>query len=129
MSTVTTKVTRAESLLKSLSHENERWEKSSASFNSILQSMIGDGLLLAAFLTYSGYFDFKTRSLLATKWKDSLDSIGIIYRPELSMVESLSKASERLQWELLGLPSDSLSMENGVILDHCLRFPLIIDPR
>ena len=129
MSTVTTKVTRAESLLKSLSHENERWEKSSASFNSILQSMIGDGLLLAAFLTYSGYFDFKTRSLLATKWKDSLDSIGIIYRPELSMVESLSKASERLQWELLGLPSDSLSMENGVILDHCIRFPLIIDPR
>ena len=129
MSTVTTKVTRAESLLKSLGHESERWEKSSASFTNILQSMIGDGLLLAAFLTYTGYFDFKTRSLLASKWKDTLDSIGIIYRSELSMVESLSKASERLQWESLGLPGDLLSMENGVILDHCIRFPLIIDPR
>lgn len=51
METVTTKVTRAESLLTSLSHESERWSKSSETFQTIMKSLVGDGLLMAAFLT------------------------------------------------------------------------------
>jgi len=128
MVTVKTKVDRAGSLIKSLSHESDRWAKSSDGFQEILRSLIGDGLLLAAFLTYSGFFDFKTRHALTKKWRDTLDVIGIDYRTELGTVEALSKASDRLQWQAFGLPSDSLSLENGVILDHCVRFPLIIDP-
>jgi dynein heavy chain 1 len=61
METVTSKVDRAEKLLKSLGHESQRWEKSSESFQTILQSLVGDSLLLASFLTYSGFFDFKNR--------------------------------------------------------------------
>lgn len=128
MDTVKTKVSRAESLLQSLGHESQRWEKSSSNFSNILQCVIGDGLLLGAFLTYTGYFDFKTRGILLNTWRDILDSIGILYRDQLSMVESLSKASDRLEWEVLGLPADSLSMENGVILSRCKRYPLVIDP-
>lgn len=97
METVKTKVSRAESLLNSLSQESERWEKSSSGFKHILQSIIGDGLLLASFLTYFGYFDFKTRIGLMQKWRNTLDVIGINYRDELSMVESLSKASDRIE--------------------------------
>ena len=125
---VTTKVDRAESLIKSLSHESERWSKSSEGFQLILQSIVGDGLLMASFLTYSGFFDFKARLSLMKKWRVALDTLGIEYRDGLSMVETLSKASDRLLWQAQGLPSDSLSLENGVILDHCVRFPLIIDP-
>ena len=51
MEVVTTKVTRAESLLKSLSHESERWSKSSQTFQTIMKSLVGDALLMAAFLT------------------------------------------------------------------------------
>lgn len=128
METVTTKVDRAESLIKSLSQESERWSKSSETFQSILKSLVGDGLLMAAFLTYSGFFDFKARIALAKRWREVLDLLGIEYRNELSMVDSLSKASERLEWESNGLPGDALSLENGVVLEHCVRFPLIIDP-
>lgn len=128
METVTTKVERAESLLKSLGQESERWEKSSNSFQNILRSLVGDGLLMAAFLTYSGFFDFKNRSMMMDRWKNSLDVLGIEYREDLGVVESLSKASARLEWQAGGLPGDHLSLENGVILDHAVRFPLIIDP-
>jgi len=128
METVSTKVGRAESLIKSLSRESERWSKSSEGFQSILRNLVGDALLMAGFLTYSGFFDFKTRLLLAQKWRTSLDVLGIEYREGLGMVESLSTASQRLQWESMGLQDDSLSMENGVILDECVRFPLVIDP-
>lgn len=128
MEAVSQKVERAESLLKSLAHESERWQKSSDGFQTILKSLVGDGLLMAAFLTYSGFFDFKNRSLMMDKWKNSLDVLGIDYREDLGVVECLSKASARLHWQADGLPGDQLSMENGVILDHAVRFPLVIDP-
>jgi len=128
MINVKKKVDRAGSLIKSLSYESERWASSSEGFQEILKSLVGDGLLLAAFLTYSGFFDFKTRIVLMKKWRSTLDAIGIEYRSDLSVVESLSKAADRLKWTELGLQSDSLSTENGVILSRCVRFPLVIDP-
>ena len=128
MEIVTTKVDRAESLMTSLSQESERWSKSSEGFQAILRNLVGDGLQMAAFLTYSGFFTFNTRGLLLQQWRSALDLLGIEFREDLSMIESLSKASERLAWQSQGLPSDSLSLENGVILDRCVRFPLVIDP-
>lgn len=128
METVSTKVNRAESLIHSLSKESDRWSKSSSSFEHILQNLVGDCLLMAAFLTYNGFFDFKARSVLMKRWRSSLDLLGVEYREHLSMTEVLSNASDRLQWQSQGLPTDSLSIENGVILEHCMRFPLIIDP-
>jgi dynein heavy chain 1, cytosolic len=128
MENVKTKVERAESLLKSLGHESERWSKSSEGFQAMMRGLVGDALLMASFLTYSGFFSFKVRGLLLGKWENSLDLLGIEHRTELGIVESLSTASERLVWQSQGLPGDQLSLENGVILDHCIRFPLIIDP-
>lgn len=128
METVKEKVNRAESLINSLTKESDRWSKSSTGFEHVLQNLVGDSLLMAAFLTYTGFFDFKARKTLMKKWRESLDVLGIVYREHLSMTEVLSQASDRLKWHSQGLPVDSLSVENGVILDHCMRFPLIIDP-
>lgn len=128
MQSVTTKVHRAESLLKSLGHESERWEASSKGFQASLRNLVGDCLLYSAFLTYCGFFDFKTRHVMNRRWMDSLERLGIEFHEEIGMVESLSKASDRLTWKSQGLPGDQLSLENGVILEHAIRFPLLIDP-
>jgi len=157
MTAVSTKIERAESLLTSLGHESERWSKSSETFETIMRSLVGDGLLMSAFLTCkfspdllhkrtytlwasphpfhvlvpltdSGFFDFKTRANMMDQWKGSLESLGIEFRDDLGIVESLSTASQRLTWTTEGLPGDKLSLENGVILDHGTRFPLVIDP-
>jgi dynein heavy chain 1 len=128
MESVSKKVDRAESLLKSLGHESERWEKSAEGFQSILRSLVGDSLLLGAFLTYSGFFDFKNRSIMMERWKNTLEILGIECHEELGIVESLSTGRQRVQWESEGLLGDQLSLENGVILEHAVRFPLLIDP-
>jgi dynein heavy chain 1 len=128
MDAVTTKIDRAESLLKSLSHESERWAKSSELFQTVMKSLIGDALLMAGFLTYAGFFDFKTRATMTEKWQNTLESLDIDFRSDLGLVEALSTASQRLTWQSLGLPGDHLSLENGVILEHGVRFPLVIDP-
>jgi dynein heavy chain 1, cytosolic len=62
------------------------------------------------------------------KWKENLDLLGIEFREDMSIIESLSTASQRLTWQSEGLPSDKLSLENGVIIDRGIRFPLVIDP-
>jgi dynein heavy chain 1, cytosolic len=128
METVTTKIERAESLLKSLGHESKRWAKSAKTFQTIMPRLVGDGLLMAGFLTYAGFFDFKTRAVMMAQWQQTLESLGIDFREDLGIVESLSTASKRLKWQSEGLPGDHLSLENGVILDHGIRFPLVIDP-
>jgi dynein heavy chain 1, cytosolic len=51
MLSVTTKIDRAESLLLSLGRESERWTKSSQTFQMIMRNLVGDGLLMSAFLT------------------------------------------------------------------------------
>ena len=109
MESVTTKVERAESLLQSLGHESERWTKSSEAFAVIMKCLVGDGLLMAAFLTYCGFFDFQTRAAMLHKWKDALDLLGIDVREDLGIVETLSTAAERLSWQSQGLHNDQLS--------------------
>ena len=65
---------------------------------------------------------------MMTKWQSTLEILGIEFREDLGIVESLSTASQRLAWVAEGLPTDRLSVENGVILDRTMRFPLVIDP-
>ncbi len=64
-------------------------------------------------------------------WREYLSDIGIIFRAEMSLTEFTSKASDRLNWQSHGLPSDDLCIENGIILSRIKsthRFALIIDP-
>merc|ERR1711976_813889 len=46
----------------------------------------------------------------------------------LSMVEYLSKPSDRLSWAENKLPSDDLCLQNAIILNRFRRYPLVIDP-
>lgn len=57
-------MSRAEALLLNLEQERERWSVSSESFTKQLESLLGDGLLGAAFITYIGVFDYRTRKVL-----------------------------------------------------------------
>jgi len=127
---VKAKVQRAETLLKSLASEQGRWEASSTTFEAQLGTLCGDGLLAAAFATYGGIFDHKTRQTLRDKWRTLAEDLGIPHRGDLCDAPAvyLSKASQRLQWQQWGMASDDLCVENAVVLDRFHRFPLVVDP-
>jgi len=44
-------------LLKSLASEKERWEAGSEAFNQQMATIIGDVLLMSAFMAYSGNYN------------------------------------------------------------------------
>jgi len=90
--------------------------------------LVGDALLSAAFLTYAGAFDHRSRGLLAEEWRDTLERLGVPFRHDLSPADYLAKPAQMLEWHSYGLPKDQLCMENSIILQRFNRFPLVIDP-
>ena len=40
-----------------------------------------------------------------------------------------SHLSQVREWVLAGLPSDDVSIDNGILVTRCKRWPLMIDPQ
>uniref|UniRef100_A0A8R1U2J5 Dynein heavy chain, cytoplasmic n=1 Tax=Onchocerca volvulus TaxID=6282 RepID=A0A8R1U2J5_ONCVO len=128
LATVKEKVGRSTQLLGSLGSERDRWNGSCDGFSQQMDSLIGDALLSAAFLTYSGYYDQQLRDLLFHRWTAFVEQAEIKHRSDLARVEYLSSVDERLEWNKNGLPVDDLCTENAIMLHRFNRYPLIIDP-
>lgn len=128
MGRVQSKVDRSMRLLNSLSSERSRWEESSKTFETQMQTIIGDVFLAAAFVAYGGLYDQQYRRAMLEDWSLHLSNSGIAHKQQNSLSEYLSTADERQQWHEHGLPVDDLCTENAVMLKRYNRYPLIIDP-
>ncbi|XP_073783095.1 cytoplasmic dynein 1 heavy chain 1 isoform X2 [Danio rerio] len=128
LAAVEAKVNRSTALLKSLSAERERWEKTSETFKNQMSTIAGDCLLSAAFIAYAGYFDQQMRQNLFTTWSHHLQQANVQFRTDIARTEYLSNADERLRWQANSLPADDLCTENAIMLKRFNRYPLIIDP-
>ena len=128
MSRVENKVNRSVKLLDSLSAERTRWESGSKSFETQISTIVGDVLVAAAFLAYSGLYDQQLRKAMVDDWLHQLAQSGIKYKMHNPVTEYLSNADERLKWHEHALPVDDLCTENAIILKRFNRYPLIIDP-
>jgi dynein heavy chain 1 len=128
MSRVQFKVDRSVRLLDSLSSERVRWEEGSKSFETQIGTLVGDVLVAAAFLAYSGLYDQQFRKNMMEDWLHQLQLSGINFKQHNPVTEYLSTADERLGWQGNSLPVDDLCTENAIILKRFNRYPLIIDP-
>ncbi|KAI2637206.1 cytoplasmic dynein heavy chain [Hypomontagnella submonticulosa] len=128
MSRVEFKVNRSVRLLDSLSSERTRWEDGSKSFETQISTLVGDVLVAAAFLAYSGLYDQTFRKAMMEDWLHQLHLSGVNFKPHNPVTEYLSTADERLSWQENTLPVDDLCTENAIILKRFNRYPLIIDP-
>uniref|UniRef100_A0A8C3AR66 Cytoplasmic dynein 1 heavy chain 1 n=1 Tax=Cyclopterus lumpus TaxID=8103 RepID=A0A8C3AR66_CYCLU len=128
LAAVEAKVNRSTALLKSLSAERDRWEKTSETFKNQMSTIAGDCLLSAAFISYAGYFEQQMRQNLFTTWSHHLQQANIQFRTDIARTEYLSNADERLRWQANSLPADDLCTENAIMLKRFNRYPLIIDP-
>ncbi|WFD35587.1 hypothetical protein MCUN1_002443 [Malassezia cuniculi] len=128
MERVQQRVARSVELLDGLASEKERWEAGSHTFAEILATLTGDSLLCAAYITLAGFFDQAYREAMWSRWRGRLERVGIRFRPELEFSSFLATADEKALWVSHGLHDDALSVDNAVMLQHCTRYPLVIDP-
>ncbi|XP_029979746.1 dynein heavy chain 5, axonemal [Sphaeramia orbicularis] len=123
------KMANATALIDGLGGEKVRWTESSAGFQTQIRHLVGDVLLSTGFLSYAGPFNQEYRSLLLELWKKDMEEHHIPFSPELNVIGLLVDAATVSEWNLQGLPSDDLSIQNGIVVTKAPRYPLLIDPQ
>ncbi|XP_041975311.1 dynein axonemal heavy chain 8 [Aricia agestis] len=123
------KMDAASALINGLSGERIRWTDQCAQFRSEIERLVGDVLLLTGFLSYAGPFNQEFRILLHTSWLNELLKRKIPVSVSLNITEQLTDTATIGEWNLCGLPTDELSIQNGIIVNKASRFPLLIDPQ
>ncbi|XP_026147559.1 dynein heavy chain 5, axonemal isoform X2 [Mastacembelus armatus] len=123
------KMANAKALIDGLGGEKVRWTESSAGFQTQIKHLVGDVLLSTGFLSYAGPFNQEFRSLLLELWKKEMEEKLIPFSPDLNVIGLLVDNATVSEWNLQGLPSDDLSIQNGIVVTKASRYPLLIDPQ
>eukprot|EP00792_Barthelona_sp_PAP020_P008883 TRINITY_DN3255_c1_g1_i1.p1 TRINITY_DN3255_c1_g1~~TRINITY_DN3255_c1_g1_i1.p1 ORF type:complete len:3803 (+),score=1118.83 TRINITY_DN3255_c1_g1_i1:106-11514(+) len=120
----------ATKLIQGLAGERTRWSEQAKEFHQILKSLVGDIALASAFLSYAGPFNTQFRNLLiAHHWRKDLAVRSIPYSNNFNFKTFLTTETQIGEWFIQGLPSDDLSVQNGLITTTTSRYPLMVDPQ
>jgi dynein heavy chain, axonemal len=120
---------RAGKLTSALGDEGVRWQQTADDIEAAMTLLVGDVLVSAASISYSGAFTGPYRQHLLRAWVARCFKLGIPISEGVSLKSTLASAVEIREWSMLGLPSDEVSIDNGILVKHGKRWPLMIDPQ
>ena len=124
------KLERAEKLVSGLAGEKDRWENSIVLYEEQIGCLPGDVVIAAALMSYAGPFPSEYRDdLVAKTWLPQVKQLGIPSSAALDFALFLEDPYDVRDWNIQGLPADSFSTENGVVVTRGSRWPLLIDPQ
>lgn len=66
---------------------------------------------------------------MTVKWVETCKKYGIPSPPSFSLRDALGDPIKIRAWGLAGLPNDSFSIDNGIMVANARRWPLMIDPQ
>ena len=120
---------RAEKLIGGLGGEEVRWKQEAASLATQLHFVTGDAFLATAAISYYGAFTGEFRSRLVGEWRSVCEQLAIPLSAGFSLQSTLATPHDIRSWLSNGLPNDSTSVDSGVVVKRCQRYPLCIDPQ
>jgi dynein heavy chain len=120
---------RAEKLISGLSVEGARWKETVSFLSESILAQIGDVFLAAASISYYGPFTGAFRQRIVEKWTSHAQELGIPCSANYSLSSALGSPVEIREWQLNGLPTDSTSSDNAILVTRGERWPLMIDPQ
>jgi dynein heavy chain len=123
------KLTRAKNLIDGLGSEKDLWENNIRELGEQNITILGDILLSAAFTVYMGPLTSIYRGTLLALWVKEVDREGIAHTDDYSLNRIMGDPIKIREWNLATLPTDSLSIENGIISTLTDSFPLLVDPQ
>jgi dynein heavy chain len=124
------KMEQAATLINGLAGERQRWTEDAKNFKDQKKRLVGDCALGCAFISYCGPFnqDFR-RLLIMDRFHADCERRDLPVTRNLDITSFLADSSTIGNWNLQGLPTDSLSIQNGILVTSSKRYPLLIDPQ
>eukprot|EP00753_Platysulcus_tardus_P001936 PLAT11596.28.p1 GENE.PLAT11596.28~~PLAT11596.28.p1 ORF type:complete len:1478 (+),score=919.34 PLAT11596.28:361-4434(+) len=124
-----TKLDRAQRLISGLGGEKDRWTNASMELGEQYDNLVGDILLSAGVVAYLGAFTSSYRASCVREWEGRLRDHNIPSSSTFSLRTTLGEQVAIRGWMLDGLPPDSFSINNAIMLTNSTRWPLMIDPQ
>ena len=109
------KLDRAEKLIGGLGGEKTRWSKAAKELGVQYENLTGDVLISAGVVAYLGAFTSAFRQQQIDEWVKICRAKGIPCSSTFSLNATLGEQVLIRQWKIFGLPTDSFSIENGII--------------
>ncbi|CAM9397555.1 unnamed protein product, partial [Sphacelaria rigidula] len=125
----TDQLKRAEQLIGGLGDERERWQASAERLSNDVNNLVGNVMLASGCLAYLGPFTSQFRKDMASGWVNLCKEHAIPVADDFSLEGVLAEPVTVRQWQLMGLPADEFSTENGMLTTMGRRWPLMIDPQ
>ncbi|CAF4693648.1 unnamed protein product [Rotaria magnacalcarata] len=113
----------ANTLISGLTGEKIRWNEQNKAFELSIEKLIGNTILVTAFLSYCAPFNQDFRQSMLNEWQKQIQRRTIPFSDNFNIIEQLNDEATNLQ----GLPNDDLSIRNGIIATSNYRYPLLID--
>jgi len=123
------RLARAGKLTVGLADEKTRWSEQVDEMNKSVVFIPGDSFLCAAILIYFGPFPAVYRSQLQHEILEKIVSSGIELTKLYDFKNSMIDESVIRDWQTIGLPADTTSVENALIITEAPKSALIIDPQ
>ncbi|XP_078488802.1 dynein axonemal heavy chain 7 isoform X2 [Ciona intestinalis] len=123
------KLHRATQLIESLGGEKDRWGETAHALGITFNNLTGDVLIASGIVAYLGTFTSKFREDQTAEWLKNCRADGIPCTDNVNLHMVLGEPVKIRQWNISGLPTDSFSVENGIIISNARRWPLMIDPQ
>ncbi len=93
------------------------------------QTVAGDVLLSAAYISLLGGFTFTYRNKLIKKWKGILSDHGLPVSEDFNFNEVFGDNIKIRDWQYNGLASDHMSVSNAIIMEKSKHYCICIDPQ
>ncbi|XP_073489206.1 dynein axonemal heavy chain 7 isoform X1 [Aquarana catesbeiana] len=123
------KLDRAEQLIGGLGGEKTRWSQTAIELGKLYINLTGDILISSGIVAYQGAFTSSYRQMQVKEWTLLCKQNNLPCSEDFSLTSSLGEPVKIREWNIAGLPSDSFSIDNGIIISNARRWPLMIDPQ
>jgi dynein heavy chain len=122
------RMSRAERLVVLLEDEGVRWKETVEILNDDIEKLIGNVFLSCASISYIGGFTGSYRQEMVSGWITQCKEREIPTSSEFSVIKIMGDPVQIRGWNIAGLPTDNVSIENGIMATKAERWPLCIDP-
>ncbi|CAH1790213.1 unnamed protein product [Owenia fusiformis] len=123
------KLERAEQLIGGLGGEKDRWSQNAIELGKLYTDLTGNVLISSGLVAYLGAFTSAFRQDQLISWHKMVKDKEIPCSDEFSLTSVLGDPVQIRAWNIAGLPTDSFSVDNGIIISKARRWPLMIDPQ